>query len=387
MNMISRIEGTGELPPLLLHGHLDVVPVERDKWSVDPFGGIVKDGFVWGRGAVDMKNMVAMCARVMLLIKKTGRKPKRDIIFAAVADEEAGGAHGAAWLVENHPEAVRAEYAIGEMGGFSVEIGSKRVYLVQVAEKGVCWFKIRTHGQPGHGSVPDPQSAPAKLARAVAALSDQRLPLDVTPTGRAMIQGLASGVGGAQGAILKGLLNPVTEPLVHKILCKRDPDKAAALSATLHNTVGATILRAGSKINVIPSEAEAECDGRLVPGCSAEAFLEQVRRVIGPDADLEVIQSHIGAVAPTDDPIMEVFRESLLAHDPEGIVVPNLLTGFTDAGHWQKLGIKCYGFSPLRMPADLRFKDLVHGHDERVPIDGLAFGLRALYDAVYKIAM
>lgn len=386
-NVVSRIHGTCEKPPVLLHGHLDVVPVELDKWTVDPFAGVIKDGYVWGRGAVDMKNMVAMCSMMLRLFTRLGLRPKREIIFAGVADEEAGGRYGAEWLVDHAPREVMAEYAIGEMGGFSVELSGKRFYLVQVAEKGVCWFRMHTDGKPGHGSIPDPHSAAIKAANAIAALGSTRLPYHATDPAKAFINGLADGLGFGKGTVMRGMLSPTLEPLVYRFLSGKDPDAAYALSAVLRNTVSPTVMRSGEKVNVIPSSATVECDGRLYPGCTKEEFLAEVRTVIGDGPEIEVFQHRPGASAPIDDPIMTIMTEALLARDPDAIVVPNLLSGVTDASIWQRLGMKCYGFSPLRMPADLKFKDLVHGHDERVPIDGIAFGLRALFDALYRLVM
>lgn len=384
-NVVCRLKGSGEKPPLLLNGHLDVVPVEQDKWTVPAFEAVEKDGFLWGRGAVDMKNMVTMCLMCMLLMKRAGARLQRDIIFCGVADEEAGGKFGSQYMVDNHAELVRAEYSLSEMGGFSMEMEGVRFYLVQVAEKGVCWVKIRTRGEPGHGSIPDADSALVKLCRIADRLSRTPLPQHNVPAVVRFVDKLAGRLGFPKSAVFKLLLKP---GLSNFLLDKVMPDKgvAQAFRAMLHHTTNPTVIRAGEKTNVIPSSAELEVDGRILPGFSREDFLAELRKVIGDEPELEIMHELTPTEAPADDPIMEVFEEVIQQHDPGAVVVPNLVTGFTDATHWKKLGIKCYGFSPLKLPPDLSFKSIFHGHDERIPLEGFRFGLRALFEAVEKLA-
>ena len=384
--MVCRLAGTGEKPPLLLNGHLDVVAAEADKWSVPPFAATEKDGFLYGRGTVDMKNMVAMSLMSMLLLKRAGAKLKRDLIFCGVADEEAGGQFGSQFMVANHADKVRAEYSLSEMGGFSTEIDGKRFYLVQVAEKGICWLKIRTRGEPGHGSMPTPDSALLKAMDIAQRLGRKGLKQKNVPAVVRFVEILAANLKFPKNVVFKLLLNPVLSPI---ILGKVMPDKgsAQAFAAMLHNTANPTVIHAGDKTNVIPSEATLEIDGRLLPGTSTDEFLAEVRQAIGPEPEIEVMRELTPTEAPADDPIFSLFTESIVRRDPGAIVVPNLVTGFTDATHWKKLGIKCYGFSPLRLPPDLAFKSLFHGHDERIPLDGFRFGLEALFEVVCKVTM
>ena len=384
-NLVCRIPGSGEKAPVLLHGHLDVVPVEPDKWSVAPFGAVEKDGFLWGRGAFDMKNMVTMCMMCMLLFKRAGITPKRDLIFCAVADEEAGGQYGSQFMVDNHPDKVKAEYAIGEMGGFSMEMGGVRFYLIQVAEKGMCWLKIKTHGDPGHGSMPDPDSAPIKAATVIDRLGKNRLPQHNPDAVVRFVNILSSHLKFPQNMIFKLLLWPGFSDF---ILDKLFPDKrvAKALAATIHNTANPTVIRAGEKTNVIPSVAEFEVDGRILPGFSTDDFIAEVRKLIGDEPEIEVMRELTPTEAPVDDPVMGIMSEAIHRHDPEAVVVPNLGTWFSDATHWKKLGIKCYGFIPLKFPPDFTIANVGgHGHDERIPLEGFRFGLEVLFEAVEKL--
>jgi acetylornithine deacetylase/succinyl-diaminopimelate desuccinylase-like protein len=383
-NVVCRLSGNGEKPPVLLNGHLDVVPVEADKWSCGPFEAIEKDGCIYGRGAVDMKNMVTMSAMCLLLLKRAGVSLKRDLIFCGVADEEAGGKFGSQFMVNEHPDKVRAEYSISEIGGFLMEIDGTRFYPVQVAEKGACWLKIKTSGEPGHGSIPNKDSALFKAAGIAAKLGAKRLPQHNVEGAVRFIKELSKHFKFPKNIIFKLLLN---SSLSNLILDRVIPDKDAAqtFSAMLHNTANPTVFRAGKKINVIPSEATLHVDGRLLPGVSKEDFIKEVRALIGEEPEIEVIQETTSTEAPADDPIMDLIREVMGRHDPGAVVVPSLVTGLTDATHWKKLGIKCYGFSPLKPPQDISFKNLFHSYDERIPIDGFRFGLQVLFEVVTKL--
>jgi len=383
-NMVCRLRGSGEKPPLLLHGHLDVVPVEQEAWSVPAFDAVEKDGFVWGRGAVDMKNMVAMSLMCMLLLKRAGAPLKRDLIFCAVADEEAGGRFGSQFMVENHPDKVRAEYAIGEMGGFSMEMDGNRFYLVQVAEKGMCWFRIKTKGNPGHGSIPDPESAPVKAARVVAALGGKRLPQHNCEAITRFVNKMSPKLKFPKNSVFRLLLNPALSGFLLDNVFP-DKDTAQSFNAMLHNTANPTVIRAGEKTNLVPSYAEIEVDGRILPGCSTEDFLQEVRDHVKEEMEIEVIRELTPTEAPADDQVMRIFEDAIKNQDPEAVILPYLLTGFSDATHWKKLGMKCYGFSPFRLPPGMNIRALAHAHDERIPLDGFRFGLRALFDAVEKV--
>lgn len=381
-NVVARYRGDGSLPPLLLFGHTDVVPVEPEHWTHDPFGGELVDGYVWGRGALDMKGMVAMELVTMLLLKRQAVPLMRDVIFAATADEEDMGKYGISWLVQNQPDLVRAEYGLSEFGGYPLYLDGRRFYPCQVAEKGVCWLRARVHGQPGHGSQPHADNAVVKLSRALARMGSQRLPLHVTPVVREFIETIAETIGGARGLALRGLLNPLTHNAVLDQLTATDEELGNNLHAMLHNTVSPTGLRAGQRPNVIPSEAEAVLDGRVLPGFSSQEFMAEVSAVLGPEVELEIIQESRPLEMPSNTPLFEAMRAGLCRHDPEAIVLPYMLLGATDAKFTAKLGITSYGFSPLRLPPDLQFMRLAHGHDERVPVDALGFGVQVLYEVV-----
>lgn len=383
VNVVARLAGTGEKPPILLTAHLDVVEAEASAWKYPPFSGIVADGCLWGRGAIDMKNMAAMCVAILTRLAREKTKLKRDIIFAAVADEEAGCDLGSRFLVENHPDLVRAEYAIGESGGYTLHLGKATFYPIQVAEKGICWVRARVRGEPGHGSMPREDSAVIKLADAIARLGETPLPVHVTPYVRDFVEGLASRQPGPLRPLLRRLLHPAVAPHI----LRRLPDRGLARSfgSLLSNTASPTVLRAGSKINVIPGQAEAEIDGRTLPGQTEADFLRELSAVLGPEVALEVVKSVPPTTTdPVDSPLFSEIRAAILEREPGATVVPYMIPGFTDAKYFTRLGAKWYGFSPVKMPKGLRFADLFHGHDERVPVDGLAWGTDVLHDVVRR---
>lgn len=380
-NVVARYRGSGEAPPILLLSHLDVVPVEPEKWAHDPFGGEIADGFVWGRGALDMKSVTAMQLMVMLQLARERPPLARDLIFAATADEEAGSLYGIGFLVDHHPDLVRAEYALTEFGGFPIELSGVRVYLCQVAEKGICWVRMRARGTPGHGSVPHSDNAVVKLAEAVAKLGRTPLPFHRTDAVAGMIEGMARAIGGIRGLVFQALLHPALSSLILRWFV-RDPARVQYFHALLHNTVSPTVLRAGSKTNVIPSEAEVELDGRILPGQDLDSFLAEVRRVVGEGLEFEPIMVAQPVATEYRTPLFAAMAEGLRQHDPGAAVVPMMMTGGTDAKHLALLGIPCYGFSPLQLPPDMNLFQMIHGHNERVPVDGLAFGVRVLYEVV-----
>ncbi|MCS7283232.1 MAG: M20/M25/M40 family metallo-hydrolase [Anaerolineae bacterium] len=383
-NVVARYRGSGEAPPLLLLSHLDVVPVEPEKWEHDPFGGEVIDGYVWGRGALDMKFATAMQLTTMLLLARQKLPLKRDVVFAATADEEAGGRYGIGYLIDHHLEKIRAEYALTEFGGFPLNVGGKRIYLCQTAEKGICWVRMRARGAPGHGSVPHQDNAVVKLAEAVAKLGRSDLPFHRTDAVAGMVEGMAAALGGLRGTVLRGILNPTLSSLIlHWAI--RDPQQVRYFHALLHNTVSPTVLRAGSKTNVIPSEAEAELDGRILPGQDLDSFLAEVRAVVGEGFEFEPILVAPPVATDHRTPLFAVMAEGLRRHDPEAMaIVPMMVTGGTDAKHLARAGIPCYGFTPVQLPPEMNFMQMIHGHNERIPVDGLAFGVRVLYEVVVE---
>ncbi len=383
-NVVCRLRGNGDKAPILLNGHLDVVPVEPDKWSCDPFEAIEKDGCIYGRGAVDMKNMLATSAMCLLLLKRAGVPLKRDLIFCGVADEETGGDYGAKFMVNEHPDKVRAEYSISEVGGFPLEIFGIRFYLIQVAQKGICWLKIKTRGDPGHGSFPNKNSALIKAAGIAATLGTKRLPQHNVEAATRFIKLLSRHLKFPKNIIFKQLLNPVLSNVILDRLIPQE-DTARALEAMLHNTANPTVIRAGEKTNVIPSEAILEVDGRPLPGFTKEDFIKEVRTLIGDEAEIEVFREIAPAEAPSGDPIVDIIDEIISRQDPGALVTPYLVTGSTDATHWKRLGMKCYGFSPVKLPQDASFTSLFHGHDERIPVEGFRFGLKVLFELVTKL--
>ena len=379
-NLIARIPGDGSALPLLLYAHTDVVPAEPHKWTHPPFAGQVADGQIWGRGALDMKAMVVMELMTMLLLRRSGQTLRRDVIFAATADEEVDSDVGAEWLVRQHPDVVRAEYGISEFGGYSMHIGGRRFYPVMTAEKGVCWMRIRARGRPGHGSVPYADNAVLRLARAVDRAAGRPLPLHVTTTAAEFIRRIANALDTWQAVRLRALLNPVTHRAAAAGLTNHG--LGPSLQASLHNTVSPTQLTAGVKANVVPSEAEAVLDGRMLPGFDRDAFLAELRPRLGDYIEVEVEQYSPPLEVSADTPLFRAIEAHLAKHDPDAIVVPYMLSGATDAKLFSQLGTLCYGFSPLKLRPDEPFDRLIHAHDERVSVEAFAFGVRVLYETV-----
>ena len=357
---------------LLIHGHLDVVPAEAADWSVHPFSGAIENGYVWGRGAVDMKDMVGMMIVIARQFKRAGIVPPRDLVFAFLADEEHGGRYGSHWLVENRPDLFEGiTEAIGEVGGFSMTVprrdgGERRLYLVETAEKAIRWMRLTARGQAGHGSMVNDQNAVTVLAEAVARLGRHRFPLVLTDTVVEFLGVISDETGLAfdvesdlEGAIEK--LGPM----------------ARMLKAILHDTANPTMLKAGYKANVVPATAEAVVDCRVLPGREA-AFEAEVDELIGPDVSREWIRDLSSYETSFDGDLVDAMNAAVLAVDPDGRTVPYMLSGGTDAKAFARLGIRCFGFSPLRLPPDLDFPSLFHGVDERVPIDALRFGTEVL---------
>ena len=383
---IARIPAAGAAtePPLILLSHIDVVPVDAESWSRDPFGGDLVDGVVWGRGAVDMKNMVAMELGVMLALARSGAELRRDVIFAAVADEEAGGAHGARGLVAQRPELFHdahgrpASAAINEVGGYSITLGGRRYYTIQVAEKGIIWTRLRSTGTPGHGSMPHPDNAAIKLAAAVTALADDqaRRPARVIPVVAEFLRALGLGEVAERAANDPAGASALMVELVD------DPVMRRSIDAMLRDTVTPNVLRAGKKVNVIPGAGEAEVDVRTLPGTDQAALLTHLQEVVGDDATVEAVVTLPAVEWPADATIVQLMHEALRTADPEAAGVPMMITPGTDAKGLASLGIPCYGFAPLRLDPEVPFLSLFHGHDERVPVSALAFGLPVLADVV-----
>ena len=365
---IARVSGRDpSRPPLLIHGHLDVVPADASEWSVDPFAGEVKDDYVWGRGAVDMKDMDAMTLAVIRDWARTGVQPERDIVLAFVSDEEAGGHQGAHWLVDNHADLFAdCTEAITEVGGFSITVGSDlRLYLLQTAEKGIGWLKLRAEGRPGHGSMVHDHNAVTELAKAVTRISQHEFPIHVTPTVRQFLTTLGE---------VTGLPIDPDDP---EPALKHLGGMARMIGATLRNTANPTMLQAGYKANVIPSSAEATIDTRYLPGYEAELY-ETIDQLLGEHVTREFITHDIAVETDFDGAVVDAMAAALKAEDPNGVPVPYLMSGGTDAKSFSLLGIRNFGFSPLLLPPELDFSSLFHGIDERVPVSALQFGTRVL---------
>ncbi len=366
-NVVCRLAGADpSRGALLIHGHVDVVPADPAEWQVDPFSGAIQDGYVWGRGAVDMKDMVAMTLAVARDLKRRGVVPPRDLIFAFVSDEEAGGFHGALWLVQNHPEwFAGATEAISEVGGFSVTLeGDRRAYPVAAAEKGIAWATLTARGTAGHGSMANSDNAVTRLADAVARLGQHEFPLHRTATLDAFFAAVTE---------LTGLEFPADD--IEGAVRKLGPFSRLVL-ATLRNTANPTMLNAGYKANVIPSVAQATVDCRVLPGTEAD-FKAQVAEIVGDGIDIDWVEAP-PLEYPFEGPLVDAMTAALRAEDPESWPIPYVLSGGTDNKAFSELGIAGYGFSPLRLPPDLDFSALFHGVDERVPVDALHFGTRVL---------
>jgi acetylornithine deacetylase/succinyl-diaminopimelate desuccinylase-like protein len=367
--VVARIAGEdASRPGLLLHGHLDVVPADAADWAVDPFSGEINDGYVWGRGAVDMKDMDAMILAVVRQRLREGRRPPRDVVVAFLADEEAGGSYGAGWLVEHHPDLLEGvSEAIGEVGGFSATLGGQRLYLLQTAEKGMAWLQLAARGTAGHGSMLQSDNAVTELAEAVARIGRHEWPVRLTPSAQAFMEAACEALKIDFGA---------TDP--RDVLGKIGP-LAKMVGATLTNTANPSMLSAGYKVNVVPQQATAAVDGRFLPGHEDEFFAE-IDSLLGPGVKREFIHQDVALETTFDGELYEAMTAALLAADPAAKVVPYCLSGGTDAKSFSKLGIRCFGFAPLRLPADLDFAGMFHGVDERVPVDALQFGTGVLDD-------
>ncbi|MGW0662257.1 M20/M25/M40 family metallo-hydrolase [Streptodolium elevatio] len=365
---VVRIEGEDRSRPgLLIHGHTDVVPANAADWTYDPFSGEIADGCVWGRGAVDMKDMDAMVLAVVRDRMRSGRKPPRDVVLAFLADEEAGGTYGARHLVDTRPDLFEGcNEAIGEVGGFSFTVNDDlRLYLIETAEKGMEWMKLVVDGTAGHGSMINKDNAITELCEAVARLGSHQFPVRLTKSVRAFLEEVADALGieldpeDVEGAIEK--LGPI----------------ARIIGATIRNTAQPTMLGAGYKVNVIPGQATAHVDGRFLPGYEDE-FYAELDAVLGPRVRRERVHGDKALETDFDGALVEAMAASLRAEDPGARAVPYCLSGGTDAKSFADLGIRCFGFAPLKLPADLDFAGMFHGVDERVPVDGLKFGVRVL---------
>lgn len=367
-SVVARL--TGQDPTrdaLLVHGHLDVVPANAADWQVDPFSGELRDGCIWGRGAIDMKDMDAMMLAVVRHWARTGTTPPRDIVLAFIADEEAGGDYGSSWLVKNRPDLLAGcTEAVGEVGGFSYTVSDDlRLYLIETAEKGMAWMRLTATGTAGHGSMLNDDNAVTELAAAVARLGRHQFPVRMTPTVRHFLDEISA-------ALSIQLDYDDLETTVAKL-----GPIARLIGATIRHTVNPTMLSAGYKVNVIPGEAHANVDGRFLPGLEEE-FLAELDEVLGPRIRREYIHHHIAMETEFSGSLVEAMAAALKAEDPTARAIPYCLSGGTDGKNFSRLGMRCFGFAPLQLRPDLDFAGMFHGVDERVPVGGLRFGARVL---------
>ena len=373
-SLVARIEGTNPgKPALLIHGHLDVVPANAIDWQQHPFGGEVADGCVWGRGAVDMKDMDAIVLAVVRQRLRERRRPERDIVLAFTADEEAGGNWGAGFLAQQHADLFEGvTEAIGEVGGFSISVGDRRLYAVQTAEKGLAWMKLTAAGTAGHGSMIHPDNAVTALSEALARVGRHQWPTQLPDATREFLEQAAEALG------------VEFDPQDPAGIIGKLGGMSKMIGATTQHTANPTGLKAGYKVNVIPQAAFGELDGRFLPGREEEFFAE-VDRLLGTAVSREFIHHDIALETTADGHLWDAMSTALRAEDPDATVVPYCLSAGTDAKHFSRLGIRCFGFSPLRLPPELDFAGMFHGIDERVPVTSLQFGVRVL-DRLLDIA-
>jgi len=375
VNVVAKVEGADQSQPgLVLHGHIDVVPVNAADWSVDPFSGVIKDGFIWGRGAVDMKDMDAMILATVRMWQRIGYKPPRNILLAFFADEEAGSNYGSRWLVKHRPEIFDGySEAVSEVGGFSVTItGEHRLYLIEAAQKGIQWMKLTAKGTAGHGSFINRNNAVTKVADAVARIGAYEWPQLETKTSNVFFRKIAELTGDKYDP-------KNVKPLLHHL-----GDAVKMLGATISNTANPTMLEAGYKVNVIPQSASAMVDGRFLPGHENQ-LQETVKKLAGDEIEIEILTRDIALEVEFAGPLVKAMCDAISGEDSAGIPVPYLMSGGTDNKALHDLGIVGYGFSPLKLPKDLDFFALFHGVDERVPIEGLKFGVRVLYEFLENV--
>ena len=375
VNVVAKIEGSDpNRPGLVLHGHLDVVPVNADDWTVDPFSGLIKDGFIWGRGAVDMKDMDAMILASVRMWQRIGYKPPRNILLVFFADEEAGSNYGSRWLVKHRPEIFEGySEAVSEVGGFSITItGEHRLYLIEAAQKGIQWLKLTAKGTAGHGSFINKDNSVTKVADAVSRIGNYEWPQLETKTSNLLFRKIAELTGDKYDA-------KNVKPLLHHL-----GDAVKMLGATISNTANPTMLEAGYKVNVIPQSASATVDGRFLPGYEEELH-QTIKKLAGDDIEVEILTRDIALEVEFAGPLVKAMCDAINVEDAAGIPVPYLMSGGTDNKALHDLGIIGYGFSPLKLPKDLDFFALFHGVDERVPIEGLKFGVRVLYEFLENV--
>jgi len=374
-SLIARLPGRGGAPPLLLYGHVDVVPAEGQQWRHPPFEARLEDGYVWGRGALDMKSGMAMLISALLRAKAAGLVPRGDIVFCALSDEEGFGDYGAKFLVESHPELFEGiRFAIGEFGGFTLHMGGRRFYPIQVSEKQICTLRATARGQGGHGAMPVRGGAMRRLADLLARLDRARLPVHVTPVVREMLRSIAA----ASPLPARVVLGSLRSPALASGALRAMGDRAGRLDPLLRNTVSATVIEAGERVNVIPSAVSVLLDGRLLPGFGPDDLIAEVGQALGNGVELELVRYDPGPGEP--DMALFGMLGAVLRHlDPGSTPVPLLMAGVTDGRFFSRLGIQTYGYLPMSLPPGFDFWQYIHAADERIPAAAVDFGSEAVY--------
>jgi acetylornithine deacetylase/succinyl-diaminopimelate desuccinylase-like protein len=387
-SIIARLQGSGARRPLLLLSHLDVVPAVAADWKRPPFGGEIAGGEIWGRGALDTKNLTAIWMAVMLEIKRKSLPLARDVIFAATADEEMGGVWGVKWLVDNRPELIDAEYALNEGGGSAVSLGGQTLFVYQTAEKGICWTGVTARGTAGHASTPHSDNPVVRLAGVLHKIGTSRLPIHVTDTLRLFVERMAAALPPEMGPTMRALLDPDQAEAALAIL--PDGHQANTVRAMSRNTACPTVMRGSDKTNVIPQIATAQIDCRILPGQTPESLLGELREIMGPEGkaggkiELSLDRSALATESPPDTPLSEALEKAIERHSPGARVVPFLVPGGTDGRFLRPRGVVCYGFCPTLPGAD---EGSVHGINERVSIETMDFGVRVLWEAVTEMVL
>jgi acetylornithine deacetylase/succinyl-diaminopimelate desuccinylase-like protein len=380
-NLVSRLRAVGSSPPLLLQGHVDVVTTAGQTWQQPPFGGALVEGEVWGRGAVDMKGAVAMYVSAFLRAARGELELPGDVILVVLSDEENGGDFGAKFLVEEHPEVFEGvRHALGEAGGISQVIAGKRFYPIQLGEKQICWLKATVRGPGGHGAMIHRGGTMARLARMLRDLDRKRMPVHVTPIVQEMIETIAAHLPRPKRELLLALLKPA---VADRLLPRLGPNLRRPIEPLLRNTVNATIVRGGEKVNVIPAQIDLELDGRVLPGFTPDDLIGELHDLIGDDIEIELVRHDAGPAEP-DLALFDMLAGVLRELDPEGIPMPLLQAGVTDARFFAQLGIQTYGFIPMRLPDDFPILKIVHAADERIPAAALDFGTEAVSRALQR---
>jgi acetylornithine deacetylase/succinyl-diaminopimelate desuccinylase-like protein len=389
-NLVARLHGDGSERPMLLLSHLDVVPAEATQWTHPPFAAQIANGMVYGRGAIDSKLTTAVQLQVLLICKRMGMPLKRDLVLVAAADEEMGATHGVQWLAANHPEVFDAEYGINEAGGFALLVDGTPVYTCQIGEKGGAVLDLVAHGRPGHSSVPHDDNALFHLAEVLKRLAARKMPHRVTASARAFFEATAAAQRRPE---IAELLLQVLDPDKHEAALARLPVNEPTrlmFDAMVRNTCAPTLLEAGVKRNVIPSTATAMLSGRTLPGVAEEEFLQEIRGIVGVGSQVDGVEYQLasytsGSEVNHETPLFDALVDGMKRYDPEGVVVPYMVTGGTDVRWLSGFDTQIYGFIPLRYEEGMDFFDLCHGHDERVSIANVELGVQVLFDAVCRL--